>query len=129
MLGNNYNNSELIRKPLRFEKKTFFQPQDAWNRYDKIEEKEWMQLLKCWRKNLKKYDFQKCLANGPDSTKSGISKMDGMTYVKWCMERKKREFQVWILFHFTVSLLDNAPNQVVGCIMKKRMYIHYNAIS
>ena len=80
-------------------KKTFFQPQDAWNRYDKIEEKEWMQLLKCWRKNLKKYDFQKCLANGPDSTKSGISKMDGMTYVKWCMERKKKEFQVWILFY------------------------------
>ena len=92
-----------------------------------------MQLLKCWRKNLKQYEFQKCLANGPDSTKKGINKMDGMTYVKWCMERKKREFQVWISFHFTdkfntVSLLDNAPNRVVGCIMKKRMYIQYNAI-
>ena len=66
-----------------------------------------MQLLKCWRKNLKKYDFQKCLANGPDSTKSGISKIDGMTYVKWCMERKKKEFQVWILFFFI-----NLPNLI-----------------
>ena len=98
MLGNKLLILEFcapIRKSFRSKKK-YFQPQKAW---DKIEANDWMQLFKCFRKNLKKYDFQKCLANGPDSTKSGINKIDGMTYVKWCMERKRKEFQVRILFY------------------------------
>ena len=43
---------------------------------------------------MEEFDLKTCIDKGPKDMKSGINEISHMNYVKWCMERERKNFQV-----------------------------------